>query len=289
MFSINYGSTLRVMTYNIRFDTSHDGVNRWNLRKHRVFNLIQQYQPDLLGVQEALPHQIADLHKAFPSFGWYGVTREHRSKNGEFSAIFYRLSMFELHDNGTFWLSETPDKPGSKGWDAALPRVCSWVKLIDRRNHQIVYHFNTQFDHGKIARRQSARLILARIHAITGSVAPTILTGDFNSDPESNAYRIITTNTIFQDAKYATQSPHHGPDGTWSTFDVHHGIGQRLDYIFVSSQYFKVLQHQHVTYSENSHYPSDHLPVLSVLAFRRSTGFARNSAYMPYPFIYSVY
>ncbi len=290
MVSRNYASTFRVMTYNIRMDTVDDGVNRWNLRKHRVFRLIQQYQPDLIGIQEALSHQIADLHAAFPSFGWYGVGRDDGKDNGEFSAIFYRLGIFELRDRGTFWLSETPDRPGSKGWDAALPRVCSWVKLKDRQNNQTVYHFNTHLDHvGKIARRQSARLILARIQAITGSTRPTILTGDFNAGPESDAYRTIITNTHFQDAKYATQSPHYGPNGTWSTFDVRHGIGQRLDYIFVSSHHFKVLQHQHLTYSENSHYPSDHLPVLSVLTFRHFTQFTLTDDRMPYQFIYSVY
>lgn len=172
------------MTYNIRMDTVNDGINRWNLRKNRVFRLIQQYQPDLIGVQEALSHQLADLHAAFPSFGWYGVGRDDGKENGEFSAIFYRLSIFELHDYRTFWLSETPDTPDSKGWDAALPRVCSWVKLNDRRNNRKFCHFNTHLDHaGQNARRQNARLILARIQTIAGPMMPTILTGDFNVGP----------------------------------------------------------------------------------------------------------
>ncbi len=275
MFTRDYASSVRVMTYNIRMDTVNDGINQWNLRKNRVFRLIQQYQPDLIGVQEALPHQLADLHAAFPSFGWYGVGRDDGKDKGEFSAIFYRLSLFELRDQGTFWLSETPDMPGSKGWDAALPRVCSWVKLKDRRNNQRVCHFNTHLDHaGQIARTQSAHLILARIQAIAGPMIPTILTGDFNVDPQSDAYRTIITNTFFRDAKYATQSPHSGPHGTWSTFDVRHGIGKRIDYIFISSQHFKVLQHGHLTYSENLYYPSDHLPVLADLSFRLFTEFS---------------
>ena len=265
-------STLRVMTYNIRMDTAEDGVNRWSLRKQRVFHLIQQYQSDLIGVQEALVHQVTDLQAALPLFNWYGVGRDDGKDQGEFSAIFYRRDLFELRDSGTFWLSETPDQPGSKGWDAALPRVCTWIKLKDRRNNQTIYHFNTHLDHaGRVARQQSARLILARIQAITGSTGPTILTGDFNVGPESDAYRTVITNTPFKDAKHATQSPHHGPSGTWSTFKVRRGIGKRLDYVFVSSQYFNVLRHQHSTYSENSFYPSDHLPVIADLTFRHFT------------------
>jgi endonuclease/exonuclease/phosphatase family metal-dependent hydrolase len=272
MFTTDYASSFHVMTYNIRMDTAQDGVNRWDLRKDRVFRLIQQYQPDLIGVQEALPHQLADLHAAIPSFGWYGVGRDDGKNNGEFAAIFYSLSHFELRDKGTFWLSKTPDTPGSKGWDAALPRICSWVKLKDRRTNQKICHFNTHLDHvGKIARRESARLILSRIQQIAGPRTPTILTGDFNVGPESDPYRIITSNTPLQDAKQITKSPHHGPHGTWSTFDVRRSIGQRLDYIFVSSQHFKVLRHAHLTYSENMYYPSDHLPVLANLTLRRRT------------------
>ena len=157
MFTRDSASTLRVMTYNIRVDTPDDGINRWNLRKQRVFNLIQHYQPDLIGVQEGLAHQVADLQGAFPFYNWYGVGRDDGNDKGEFSAIFYRADVFELRESGTFWLSETPDQPGSKGWDAALPRVCSWVKLKDRRNNQTIYHFNTHLDHaGQIAGRQSA-------------------------------------------------------------------------------------------------------------------------------------
>jgi endonuclease/exonuclease/phosphatase family metal-dependent hydrolase len=241
MFSGQYAVPFRVMTYNIRMDTTSDGVNRWDLRKDRVSHLIQYYNPDLIGVQEALSHQVADLHAALPSFGWYGVGRDDGKDQGEFSAIFYRLNLFELRNKGTFWLSETPDMPGSKGWDAALPRICSWVKLKDRRTNKRVCCFNTHLDHvGRVARKESARLILALIHEIAGSMTPTILTGDFNVGPESDPYRTIITNTSLQDAKHMTISPHYGPHGTWSSFDVRRRIGQRMDYIFISSHYFRV-------------------------------------------------
>jgi endonuclease/exonuclease/phosphatase family metal-dependent hydrolase len=94
MFTRDYVLLVRVMTYNIRMDTVNDGINQWNLRKNRVFRLIQQYQPDLIDVQEALSHQLADLYAAFPSFGWYGIGRDDSKDKGEFSAIFYHLSLF---------------------------------------------------------------------------------------------------------------------------------------------------------------------------------------------------
>ena len=140
-------SPFRVMTYNIRLDTPRDGINQWRLRKDRVADLIRYHRADLLGVQEALPNQMVDLKTALPGFNWYGAGRDDGKEQGEFSAIFYRSDRFQLLDKGTFWLSEAPETPGSKGWDADVTRVCSWVKLRDRWTFQTLYHFNTHFDH----------------------------------------------------------------------------------------------------------------------------------------------
>ncbi|CAF4968406.1 unnamed protein product, partial [Rotaria sp. Silwood1] len=118
----NCPTSFRVMTYNIRWDVVEDGQNQWNLRKDRLISLIRYRKPDIFGVQEALPHQMVDLRMAFPAFGWYGVGRDDGKNAGEFSAIFYRSNRFEILDNGTFWLSETPGIPGSIGWDAAKTR-----------------------------------------------------------------------------------------------------------------------------------------------------------------------
>ena len=268
MSSEQHKSSFRMMTYNIRLDTICDGKNRWHCRKDRVINLIHHYAPDLLGVQEPLPEQMVDLQGGLSDYGSYGVGRNDGRDSGEFSAVFYRHARFELIDKGTFWLSESPDTPGSKGWDADLPRICSWVRLKDRSTNKEVCHFNTHFDHqGHKARRESARLILTRIQQIVGSSIPAILTGDFNTGPESDAYHTIITNTAFQDAKLSSESPHSGPDGTWSTFDVGTGIGDRIDYIFITSSHLKALTHAHLTDSENKCYPSDHLPVLAELAY----------------------
>ena len=256
------------MTYNVRMNTMLDGSNRWHSRRDRVINLIKKYAPHLLGVQEPDPDQMVDLRAGLTGYGSSGVGRDDGANHGEFSAIFYRLDRYELIDQGTFWLSETPDTPGKKGWDAACPRICSWVRLKDRRTGNHICHFNTHLDHkGSVAQREGVRLILARVQQIAGSSTPVIVTGDFNVPPSSNAYRMMVTNTVFQDAKLASRTPHLGPEGSWSTFDVNHGIGDRIDYIFITPSYLRVSKHAHLTDSEETSYPSDHLPVLAELTY----------------------
>ena len=257
-------ASFRVMTYNVRFDQIEDGKNQWSFRKDRLINLIQYYAPDLFGVQEPLPQQVADLKVALPAFDEYGVGRDDGVNQGEFNTIFYRSARFELLDKGTFWLSETPEIPGCRGWDADRTRICGWVKLCDRQTQQSLYYFNTHFDHiGSTARLESARLLLARIKRVADSKTSVILTGDFNTGPESDPYHTILTNSPLQDAKNLTETPHQGPNGTWATFFVAHGLGDRIDYIFVTPQNTRVLKHAILTDSDTECYPSDHLPVLA--------------------------
>jgi endonuclease/exonuclease/phosphatase family metal-dependent hydrolase len=273
----NCDSSFRVMTYNVRFDQVEDDQNQWEFRKNRLISLIQDHESDLLGVQEPLPEQVADLKEALPEFDEYGVGCDDGDNQGEFNIIFYRFARFELLDKGTFWLSETPDIPGSKGWDANKTRICSWVKLRDRQTQQSLYYFNTHFDHsGVTARLESARLLLARIQTIADSLTPVILTGDLNTDPDSDPYHTITTNSSLQDAINLTETPHDGPNGTWTTFSVAENIGDRIDYIFVTPQNIRVLKHAILTDSNNEYYPSNHLPVLAEIAIKDDSVPAQN-------------
>ena len=169
----------------------------------------------MFGVQEPFPQQVADLRAALPAFDQYGVGRDDGNDKGEFNTIFYRSNRFELLDKGTFWLSETPNMPGGKGWDADKTRICGWIKLRDRATEQTLYYFNTHFDHiGMTARRESAHLILACIQEIAGSKTPIILIGDFNTGPDSDSYRTIITNSPLLDTENVTEIPHYGPYGT---------------------------------------------------------------------------
>lgn len=254
--------TMRVMTYNIRLATTADSINYWPNRKHKVEGLIRYHHPDLLGVQEALPVQIADLDATLNQYSRYGVGREDGRQKGEFSAIYFRKDRFRLLDSGTFWLSLDPEKPGSKSWDAAITRICSWVKLKDLHTRKVLYHFNTHFDHrGKVAREKSAQLILQQIQSIAGN-APVILTGDFNVPPTSSPYQVMVTNSGFADARSISQTPPYGPDGSFSGFRVNRPLQARIDYIFVNKP-VQVLQHAILTDQQDGYYPSDHLPIVA--------------------------
>jgi endonuclease/exonuclease/phosphatase family metal-dependent hydrolase len=260
-------SALRVMTYNIRLATTSDSINYWPNRQHRVSGLIRYHHPDLLGVQEALPVQIANLDSALADYTRYGVGREDGRQKGEFSAIYFRKSRFKLLDSGTFWLSLEPQTPGSKSWDAAITRICSWVKLRDQDTKKVFYHFNTHFDHrGTVAREKSAQLILQQIQAIAGT-APVVLTGDLNVPPSSPAYQTLVGNSGFQDARAISQHPPYGPEGTFSGFRVNRPLGQRIDYILVNKP-VRVRQHAVLTDQQGGYYPSDHLPVVAELLLK---------------------
>ena len=164
--------------------------------------MIRFYGFDVLGVQEAKPSQMSDL-RTMPGFASVGVGRDGGDR-GEYSAIFYRTDRLRVLDSGTFWLSETPDTV-SKGWDAALNRICTWAKMKDRRTGRVFYFFNTHFDHvGREARLRSAELLAGRIRAVAGDKYPVLCTGDFNAHAESEPVAVMKT--VLRDAREASQS-----------------------------------------------------------------------------------
>lgn len=249
------------MTYNIRLNTPADGENAWPERKDRVAGLIRFHAPDLLGVQEAMKIQLDDLEARLPEYGWTGVGRDDGKEGGEYSAILYRKDRFEMIDGGTFWLSETPEAPGSKGWDAALPRIATWARFRDRASGKTLLHVNTHFDHrGETARTESARLLSQRIPEMAGDL-PIFLTGDMNSEPTTEAYSVLTG--FLSDAYVlAGEAKRYGPEFTFTGFAVSDRQGPRIDYILISEgisvDRYGVLTDQYMGF-----YPSDHLPVVA--------------------------
>jgi endonuclease/exonuclease/phosphatase family metal-dependent hydrolase len=182
---------IRAMTFNIRLNVASDSLNAWPYRKDMAASMIQFYHTDIVGIQEALFDQVNDLAARLPDYGWFGVGRDDGKQQGEFMAIFYLKQRFTVLHHATFWLSETPEVPGL-GWDAACNRIVTWGKFEDQLTGKIFYHFNTHFDHrGEIARQESARLLLNSIRQIAGNAA-VIITGDFNSTPNSIPYQILT-------------------------------------------------------------------------------------------------
>ncbi len=261
-FSQKKSAPVNIITYNIRYNNPGDGVNAWPNRKDNVKALVKFHDADILCVQEALPEQF-DALLTNSNFEAVGVGREDGKRKGEFAAIFFDKDRFSRKDGGTFWLSETPDVP-SKGWDAALNRVCSWVKLFDKMNKKEFIVFNTHYDHiGVQARINSAILIKQKIQQIAPDL-PVVFTGDLNVTPETSA--IATIKSFLIDAKEVSVEPPYGPDGTFNAFDFNSDLKNRIDYIFVNKK-IRVQKFAVLTDSKNKRYFSDHLPVFARIFF----------------------
>lgn len=253
---------INIITYNIRYNNPGDGVNAWPNRKDNVKALVKFHDADILCVQEALADQFDALSEN-TNFDYVGVGRDDGKRKGEFSAIFFDKTRFTKKDGGTFWLSETPNVP-SKGWDAVLPRICSWVKLYDKLNKKEFIVFNTHYDHvGVKARIESAKLIKQKIQEIAPKL-PVVYTGDLNVTPETDA--IATIKSFLQDAKEITSEAPYGPEGTFNNFDFNSELKNRIDYVFVNKG-FNVQKFAVLSDSKDKKYFSDHLPVFVRLWF----------------------
>lgn len=267
MLSIQAQTSLNIMSFNIRYNNPDDGVNAWPNRKDLVAGQILFHQADIVGVQEALADQITDLQDRLKEYAYVGVGRDDGKKEGEFTAIFYNKKRFQLLKSETFWLSETPSIPGSKGWDAAITRIVTWAKFHDTKTKKEFHFFNTHFDHrGKIARKESAGLLLKKVKEIAGSSA-SIITGDFNARPSSEPIEVIMNVSDplhLKDSKALSESPHYGPGGTSNGFGSKEVGDQPIDYIFVKGNW-KVLQHATLSQTWQGRFSSDHFPVFARL------------------------
>ena len=251
---------LKVMTYNIRLDIKSDGENQWDKRKDFFISQIKFYEPEILGVQEAMPNQINDLSASFPEYGHIGIGREGVGK-GEASAIFYDKSRFKVSGEQTFWLSETPEKV-SKGWDASYIRICTYALFKDNKTKRTFWVFNTHLDNtGELARKNGINLILAKIKEVNKKNYPVILMGDFNAEPESELINDLKKSMF--DTREISQEKPFGPSGTFNAFKFNEPVTRLLDYIFVDdSKRVKVKKYAVLSDSKDLKYPSDHLPVL---------------------------
>ncbi len=252
--------SLKILTYNIRFDNPADGANGWPLRKAWLCEQIRTAGPDVFGIQEGLENQVRYIDSSFSGYRHIGVGRDDGMKEGEFSAIWYNTNKFRLVRQGTFWLSATPEK-SSMGWDAACKRICTFGLFRDIASGRKFWVFNTHFDHiGVLARRNSALLILQQIETLNKAAFPVILMGDFNGDPESEPIKIITGK--LNDAEHADKSMTMEPGGTFNGFDATKPATERIDFIFAGYG-AKAINYQVIRESHNGKFASDHFPVLA--------------------------
>ena len=257
---------LRVMSYNIRYSNPEDSV--WTERGPRVASMIRFHEPAVVGTQEGQLHQLMDLTEQLGRYQRVGVGRR-TGGGGEFSALLYQTARLELLEYDTFWLSDTPQEPGSQGWDAALPRIATWARFRDRITDEVFVLVNTHFDHrGGTARAESARLLQQRISVIKGE-APVVLLGDFNAVPTKEPIQILTAEdarVALQDTRIASETPPHGPESTYNSFGFEVDKNARIDYIFTSPS-VGVRRQGHLSERWGRTFPSDHLPVVADLVF----------------------
>ncbi|MES2448085.1 MAG: endonuclease/exonuclease/phosphatase family protein [Bacteroidota bacterium] len=251
---------ITVGTFNIRFDNPRDSGNLWKDRSAIVSNLIRFHEFDVLGVQEALKNQLADISSALPEYAIYGKGRDDGKDGGEHSAIYYKKDRFQLLKSGDFWLSETPNVPG-KGWDATCcNRICSWVFLKDLTTKKEFYVFNVHFDHqGVIARKESSVLMLKKISEIAGN-SPVLLTGDFNGGRNSEWYQTLANSSVISDVHKSVKYP-YANNSSSNGFRVPRGEAV-IDHIFMSKQ-FSANKWGILTDTYFGKFPSDHFPVLA--------------------------
>ncbi|HEV7278723.1 MAG TPA: endonuclease/exonuclease/phosphatase family protein [Pirellulaceae bacterium] len=262
---------VRVMSFNIRYGSANDGENRWDLRKDFVVDTIEAFDPDLLGTQETLLFQRQFLEENLDGYEAWGVGREDGKEAGEQTTLFYKTERFERLDAGHFWLSETPETPGSKSWDSSLPRMASWVKLRDRQDADAkpLLFVNTHFDHrGAEARRQSAKLIREQVGKL-GEGSRVVLTGDFNAGEASPPYVALFGETNgeaspLRDTYRLAHPDRRDDEGSFSSFVAGAKQGARIDWIGASSD-FAVHSAAIDRTERDGRTPSDHFPVTAVL------------------------
>ena len=229
-------TNVRWCTFNIRCIAGIDneqGVG-WDSRKDRVCQWVKDKNIDVVGMQEVTHQQLMDVLERLPEFDYVGVGRTDGKEGGEYTPVLFRKDKYEALDRGNFWLSETPDSAGSKGWDAALPRVASWVKLQDKATGKVFMAVNTHF--GQTARVESAKLIMQKIQEIVGE-QPAGVTGDFNITEDNPAYAtMVGSKFVMRDAYY--MSPQH--EGVRYSFHAYSTIppsqAHKIDFIFVTPQ-----------------------------------------------------
>ena len=285
--------TMVVATFNIRNAKGGDSINGngWGQRCPYIAQLVQFHGFEIFGTQEGKYHQLQDLKAAMPGYDYIGVGRDDGKQAGEFSAIFYKTDRFEVLEHGDFWLSPETAHP-NKGWDAALPRICTWGKFKEKNSGFEFIYFNLHMDHiGVQARSESAKLILQKVKEQPSHI-PVILSGDFNVDQTNESYALLNNSGVMRDA-YEMADLRYAPNGTFNGFHPDRMTTSRIDHIFLSDD-FQVLKYGILTDTyrtpvkesaekeKNGNFPkevsmqkyearmpSDHFPVMIIVEFAK--------------------
>ncbi len=264
--------TVRVLCFNIRYLNETDGPNRWDARRDVFFEALTKGTPELIGLQEVLHAQAEEIRAKLTGYDFAGVGRNDGKQKGEYVPILFKRDRFEKLAEGHFWLSETPEVVGSRGWGAKLPRIATWVKLTDKRNGGRAFVFiNAHFDHiGRTARRESAKLLRRKSAEIAPGL-PVLITGDFNASEDDAPYDALVGDDddgVKLIDGYRSAHPQRTPDE--ATFGGFKGIrqGSRIDWILHTPEW-ETLQAEIDRMNQDGRYPSDHYPVRAELRWTR--------------------
>jgi endonuclease/exonuclease/phosphatase family metal-dependent hydrolase len=268
------GAPLKIVSFNVRFDNPNDGANAWPNRRDMVYRLMRELDADVAGLQEVLLNQLEDLVAALPEYQRVGVGREDGQTGGEFSAILYRASRFDVETSGNFWFSDTPEVPGSRSWGNFTTRICTWGRFVDKATGRAYYHFNVHLDNiSQLSREKSVALLMQRIRERRVSTDPFIVTGDFNVGESDVAIRFMkgeapleaTPNPLPMVDSFREVYPDATAVGTFHNFLGGTTSSPKIDFIFtrpgdLSTAAAIVLK------QEDGRYPSDHYPVTATVA-----------------------
>jgi endonuclease/exonuclease/phosphatase family metal-dependent hydrolase len=264
LVSCKQSNELKVMSYNVRYDNAGDGENAWDFRKHATIAMLNDVQPDVFGVQEALPNQLSYISEQAPEYKNVGVGRDNGISQGEHMSIFWNTKTIEMIEWGTYWLSETPDVP-SYGWDAGCRRTATWALMKDKRNGRKFFFVNTHLDHkGVEARKKGLQLVVDKIASMNPDGYPMVLTGDFNVTPDDEC--LVDLDKQMESARKIAEVTDN-----YTTYNSWGGNAPEkeyvIDYIYVSGfsavpQFYTNLK----PYADRQ-FISDHYPIVAVLCF----------------------
>jgi endonuclease/exonuclease/phosphatase family metal-dependent hydrolase len=250
---------LRIMSFNIRLPAESDGVDYWETRKPLAVTMLREQAPDVIGLQELVKSQADYLARELPAYAWFGRGRN-ADGGGEHMGVFYRKDRLKVVESGDFWLSDTPDVPGSITWNHLYPRMVTWALFEQRSDGKRFYLFNTHLpyrEQDEAARIKGVQAIARRLAALQAGV-PIVLTGDFNTAPDTEVHAVLAR--TLQDA-WTTAPRVEGSDATFHAFTG--TPDRRIDWIFVRGVQLESITS--VTTRWNHRYPSDHFPLVATL------------------------
>ncbi|OGU55931.1 MAG: hypothetical protein A2V66_18155 [Ignavibacteria bacterium RBG_13_36_8] len=268
------------MSFNIRYGTADDGENSWDFRKDIVFEIIKRFHPDILCLQEVLHFQLEEILSALCEYDMVGIGRDDGKTRGEYAAILFLKNRFDTDTTETFWLSDTPEIPGSKSWGNEITRICTFSRFYDLPSKKCFYTFNVHLDHiSQISRERSILLVTDKIRNRKYK-DPVVLTGDFNAGENNPAVKflkgesvegeVITPNFTsaftFTDT-YREIHPDKNKVGTFNSFEGNQE-GDKIDYIFSLGSY-EIISADIIRDSYNGRFPSDHFPITTILKLKR--------------------